>query len=60
MSCGTRDGLPIGLMIVGRHFDEETVYALPSPTNSATVSDERQGRSGSGVEVPRHGLGGLA
>ncbi|MGH3764565.1 MAG: amidase [Pseudonocardiaceae bacterium] len=24
--CGTNDGLPIGLMLVGRHFDEETVY----------------------------------
>jgi amidase len=23
--CGTADGLPIGLMLVGRHFDEETV-----------------------------------
>jgi len=24
--CGLRDGLPIGLMLVGRHFDEPTIY----------------------------------
>ncbi len=24
--CGFRDGLPVGLMLVGRHFDEPTIY----------------------------------
>ena len=24
--CGERDGLPIGLMLVGKHFDEPTIY----------------------------------
>jgi amidase len=23
--CGKSDGLPIGMMIVGRHFDEQTI-----------------------------------
>lgn len=26
MPCGMRDGLPIGLMLVGRHFAEATIY----------------------------------
>ncbi|PZS27100.1 MAG: Asp-tRNA(Asn)/Glu-tRNA(Gln) amidotransferase GatCAB subunit A [Pseudonocardiales bacterium] len=26
LPCGNGDGLPIGMMIVGRHFDEECVY----------------------------------
>jgi amidase len=26
LPCGDTDGLPIGLMLVGRHFDEATVY----------------------------------
>lgn len=26
LPCGDADGLPIGLMLVGRHFDEATVY----------------------------------
>ena len=24
--CGMGDGLPIGLMIIGRHYDESTIY----------------------------------
>jgi amidase len=24
--CGVSDGLPVGLMLVGRHFDERTIY----------------------------------
>lgn len=24
--CGMRDGLPIGMMLIGRHFDEPTIY----------------------------------
>jgi amidase len=23
--CGTKDGLPVGLMLVGRHFEESTL-----------------------------------
>jgi len=26
LPCGTADGLPVGLMLVGRMFDEETIY----------------------------------
>jgi amidase len=24
--CGMRDGLPMGMMLIGRHFDEPTIY----------------------------------
>ena len=24
--CGMRDGLPVGMMLVGKHFDEPTIY----------------------------------
>jgi amidase len=24
--CGMRDGLPVGMMLVGRHYDESTIY----------------------------------
>ncbi len=27
LPCGLGDGLPIGAMLIGRHFDEETIYA---------------------------------
>ena len=26
--CGRIDGLPVGMMLVGRHFDEATLYRL--------------------------------
>jgi len=26
LPCGMVDGLPVGLMLVGRHFDEKTIY----------------------------------
>ena len=26
LPCGMADGLPVGLMLVGRHFDEKTIY----------------------------------
>ena len=26
--CGMRDGLPVGMMLVGRHFEESTLYRL--------------------------------
>ncbi len=25
--CGLGDGLPIGAMLIGKHFDEEAIYA---------------------------------
>jgi amidase len=28
LPCGVSDGLPVGLMLVGRHFDEATVYRV--------------------------------
>ena len=27
LPCGLSDGLPIGVMLIGKHFDEETIYA---------------------------------
>ena len=24
--CGLSDGLPVGMMLVGKHFDEATIY----------------------------------
>jgi amidase len=24
--CGTSEGLPVGLMLIGRHFEEATLY----------------------------------
>jgi amidase len=27
LPCGLSDGLPIGVMLTGKHFDEETIYA---------------------------------
>jgi aspartyl-tRNA(Asn)/glutamyl-tRNA(Gln) amidotransferase subunit A len=26
MPCGAADGLPVGLQIIGRHFDESTLF----------------------------------
>jgi len=26
LPCGMRDGLPVGLMLVGKHFDESSIY----------------------------------
>jgi amidase len=26
LPCGTSDGLPAGLMLVGKHWDESTIY----------------------------------
>jgi amidase len=26
LPCGTRAGLPVGMMLVGRHFEEATLY----------------------------------
>ncbi|HEX2631747.1 MAG TPA: amidase family protein, partial [Bradyrhizobium sp.] len=26
LPCGMADGLPVGLMLVGRHFEESTIY----------------------------------
>ena len=28
MPCGRIDGLPVGMMLVGRHGDEETLYRV--------------------------------
>jgi amidase len=28
MPCGMSDGLPVGLMLVGRHYDEATLYRV--------------------------------
>jgi amidase len=30
LPCGTSDGLPVGLMLIGKHFDEATIYRAAS------------------------------
>ncbi|MCE7792550.1 Asp-tRNA(Asn)/Glu-tRNA(Gln) amidotransferase subunit GatA [Salipaludibacillus sp. CUR1] len=34
--CGLSDGLPVGLQIIGKHFDEETVYKVAHAFEQAT------------------------
>jgi amidase len=34
--CGMSDGLPIGLMIVGKHYDESTIYRAAAAFEKAT------------------------
>ncbi|SER99889.1 Asp-tRNA(Asn)/Glu-tRNA(Gln) amidotransferase subunit GatA [Salipaludibacillus aurantiacus] len=34
--CGQADGLPVGLQIIGKHFDEETVYKVAHAFEQAT------------------------
>ncbi len=33
--CGLGDGLPIGAMLIGKHFDEETIYAAAAAFEAA-------------------------
>jgi amidase len=33
--CGLGDGLPIGAMLIGKHFDEETIYAAAGAFEAA-------------------------
>ena len=35
LPCGMSDGLPVSLMLVGRHFDEATIYAAASAFEAA-------------------------
>lgn len=34
--CGFADGLPLGLQIIGKHFDESTVYRVAHAFEQAT------------------------
>ena len=34
--CGTSDGLPVGMMLVGRHFDDATVLRAGHAYQSAS------------------------
>ncbi|WP_342526218.1 Asp-tRNA(Asn)/Glu-tRNA(Gln) amidotransferase subunit GatA [Chryseomicrobium sp. FSL W7-1435] len=34
--CGFAEGLPLGLQIIGKHFDESTIYQVASAYESAT------------------------
>ena len=33
--CGASDGLPVGMMLIGRHYDEATLYRAASAFESA-------------------------
>ena len=33
--CGLGDGLPIGAMLIGKHFDEEVIYAAAGAFEAA-------------------------
>jgi amidase len=35
LPCGMGDGLPIGVMLIGKHFDEETIYAAAAAFEGA-------------------------
>ena len=34
--CGFAEGIPLGLQIIGKHFDEETVYRVAHAFEQAT------------------------
>lgn len=34
--CGTTEGLPLGLQIIGKHFDEQTIYRVAHAFEQAT------------------------
>ena len=36
LPCGRKSGLPIGLMLVGRHFDETTLIKLASAIEASS------------------------
>jgi len=37
--CGESDGLPIGVMLIGKHWDESTIYR---PAHALEQSDWRR------------------
>lgn len=37
LPCGEVDGLPVGLMLTGRHFEEATLYQLAYAYEQATA-----------------------
>jgi len=40
--CGTTaSGLPVGLQLIGRHFDEATLYRFGQPYEEAMVQDHQ-------------------
>ena len=34
--CGMSDGLPVSLMLIGKHFDESSIYRVASAFEQAT------------------------
>jgi amidase len=36
MPCGSSDGLPIGMMLVAKHFDESSIYRAAYAFEQAT------------------------
>ncbi|TDQ34166.1 Asp-tRNA(Asn)/Glu-tRNA(Gln) amidotransferase subunit GatA [Aureibacillus halotolerans] len=46
--CGTIDGLPVGLQIIGKHFDEATVYRVAHAFEQATDHHKQKPSLGEG------------
>jgi amidase len=36
LPCGTSEGLPIGLMLIGRHFEEAVIYRAAQAFETAS------------------------
>lgn len=47
--CGFSDGLPVGLQIIGKHFDEETLYRVAHAFEQATDFHKRTPSLGEGT-----------
>ncbi len=50
--CGMEDGLPIGLMLVGRHWDESTIYRAANGVREIRRLADDVGDSGSAHPPP--------
>ena len=37
MPCGMSDGLPVGLMLIGKHYDEATIYQAAAPSRRPAI-----------------------
>lgn len=52
LPCGSNNGLPIGLMLVGRHFDESSIYRAASAYEQLIMSNRSGPPNGSPAGKP--------